>query len=105
MCRYFSEMLCMTNSCLFVEHTFGEQFLEGIPGQGATDLQPFRNDGGCDELVVRDLLVQLLICGLVEEDQVVQLIPDLSLGPLLLRADKKTMLKYQDVALNTRLNE
>ena len=87
--KLFSGMLCMTNTCLLVEHTFGEQFLEGVPGQGATDLQPFRNNSRCDELVVRDLLVQLLICGLVEEDQVVQLIPDLPLGPLLLRCRQK----------------
>lgn len=70
-----------------MERTFGEQFLKGIPGQGATDLQSLRHHSGSDELVVGDLLVQLFICGLVEEDQVVQLIPDLSLGPLLLRRE------------------
>lgn len=65
--------------------TFAEQFLEGVPGQRATDLQPLRHDGGCDELVVGDFFVQLVVGCLVEEDQVVELIPHLSLGPLLLR--------------------
>lgn len=73
----------------FVYRTFGEQLLEGVPGQRATDLQSLRHYGGRDELVVGDLLVQLVVCGLVEEDQVVQLIPDLSLGPLLLMGRKK----------------
>lgn len=65
--------------------TFGEQLLEGIPGQRATDLQPLRHNGRGDEFVVGNFLVQLVVGGLVEEDQVVELVPHFSLGPLLLR--------------------
>ena len=65
--------------------TFGEQLLEGIPGQRATDLQPLRHNSGCDELVVGNFFVQLVVGSLVEEHQVVELIPHFSLGPLLLR--------------------
>lgn len=68
--------------------TFGEQFLEGVPGQGATDLQPLRHNSRGDELVIGNFFVQLVVGGLVEEDQVVELIPHFSLGPLLLRINK-----------------
>lgn len=68
--------------------TFGEQFLEGVPGQGAADLQPLRHNSRGDELVVGNFFVQLVVGGLVEEDQVVELIPHFSLGPLLLRINK-----------------
>ena len=47
-------------------------------------LQPFTDDGGGDQLVRGDFLQQLVVGGLVEEDQVVQLVAGLSLGPLLL---------------------
>ena len=64
-------------------------------------LQPLGDDGGCDELVGGDLLVQLVVGALVKQHQVVQLVPEnklesrersdfmrgrpgLSLGPLLL---------------------
>jgi hypothetical protein len=47
-------------------------------------LQPFTDDGGCDELVCWNFLQQLVVRGLVEEDQVIQLVAGLSLGPLLL---------------------
>merc|ERR1719175_554899 len=60
------------------------EFDESFPGEGAPDFQPLGDDGRSDELVGGDLLQQLVICGLVEEDQVVQLIPGLTLGPLLL---------------------
>lgn len=65
--------------------TFGEQFLQSVPGQGAADLQPLGHDGGRDEFVVGNLFVQLVVGGLVEEHQVVELVPHFSLGPLLLR--------------------
>lgn len=65
--------------------TFGEQLLEGVPGQRATDLQPLWHNSGCDELVVGNFFVQLVVGSLVEEHQVVELIPHFSLGPLLLR--------------------
>ena len=38
----------------------------------------------CDEVVGGDLLVQLVVGALVTPHQVVQLVPGLSLGPLLL---------------------
>merc|ERR1711974_194214 len=60
------------------------EFDESFPGERAPDLKSLGDDGRSDELVGGDLLQQLVICGLVEEDQVVQLIPGLSLGPLLL---------------------
>ena len=47
-------------------------------------LQPLGDDGGCDELVGGDLLVQLVVGALVTPHQVVQLVPGLSLGPFLL---------------------
>lgn len=64
--------------------TFVKQLLQGSPGQRAPDLQPLRDHSGCDELVVGNFFVQLVIGGLVKEDQVVQLVPHLSFGPLLL---------------------
>ena len=47
-------------------------------------LQPFTDDGGGDQLVRGDFLQKLVVGGLVEEDQVVQLVAGLSLRPLLL---------------------
>lgn len=66
------------------DHAFGKQFLEGVPGQRATDLQPLRDDSRGDEFVVGNFFVQLVVGSLIEEDQVVELVPHLSLGPLLL---------------------
>lgn len=71
--------------------TFAEQLLQGSPGKRAPDLQPLRDHSGCDELVVGNFFVQLLITDLVKEDQVVQLVPHLSFGPLLLKT------KYRDI--------
>merc|ERR1740131_540101 len=69
-------------------HLFDQSLLhqlnESPPDEGASHLKPLRHDGGCDELVSGDLLVQLVIGALVEQHQVVQLVPGLSLGPLLL---------------------
>ena len=59
------------------------QFSQSPPGEGSTNLQP-GDDGGCDEVVGGDLLVQLVVGALVTPHQVVQLVPGLSLGPLLL---------------------
>lgn len=69
--------------------TFAQQFEKGRPGQGASDLQPLRHHSGGDELVVRDFFVQLVISRLVEEDQVVELVPHLSFGPLLLQTKER----------------
>ena len=53
-------------------------------GQRSTNLQPFRHNRWGDQLVGRDLLVQFVVRGLVEQDLVVELVADLSLRPLLL---------------------
>ena len=60
------------------------EFDEGFPGQRSSDLQPLGDDGRGDQLVGWHLFQEFVISGLVEEDQVVQLVPGLSLGPLLL---------------------
>ena len=39
-------------------------------------LQPLGDDGGSDELVGGDFLVQLVIGALVKQNQVVQLVPE-----------------------------
>ena len=57
---------------------------QGLPGQGASDLHPLAHDGGGDELVGGHLFQEFVVGGLVEENQVVQLVPGFSLGPLLL---------------------
>lgn len=74
--------------------TFAEEFEERRPGQGASDLQPLGHHGRRDELVVRNFFVQLVVRRLVEEDQVVQLVPHLPFGPLLLQT-KTTRVKHQ----------
>lgn len=76
-----------------MKFTFSEQFLEGIPGQRATDLQPLRHNSWCDEFVVGNFFVQLVVGRLVEEDQVVELVPHFSLGPLLLKEKRGVSIK------------
>lgn len=66
-----------------------EQFLQSTASKGASDLQPFRHNRRSDQPVAGDFFVQLIICGFVKEDQVVQFVPDFSLGPLL-QVSKKT---------------
>lgn len=65
--------------------TFAKELLEGEPGQGAADLQPLGHNCGGDEFVVGNFFVQFVVGRLVEEYQVVELIPHFSFGPLLLR--------------------
>lgn len=60
------------------------QITQSPLGQGATDLQTLRDNGGCDQFAGGHFLQQLLVGGLVEQHLVVQLVADLSLGPLLL---------------------
>ena len=81
--------------------TFDEKFLEGIPGQRASDLESLRHYCWRDELVVGHFFVQLLVGGLVEEHQVVELISNFSLGPLLLRGRGKGRLRMQSVENDT----
>merc|ERR1712020_668703 len=64
--------------------SLGMELLERLPGQRAANLHPLGHDRGRDQLVRRDLLHQLVVSGLVEEDEVVELVPRLALRPLLL---------------------
>lgn len=61
-----------------------EQLLEGLAGEGAAHLEPLRDHRRGDEFVAGNLLEQLVVRSLVEQHQVVQLVADFSLGPLLL---------------------
>lgn len=84
--------------------TFAEQLEEGSPGQRAPDLQPLRNHSWGDELVVGNFFVQFVICSLVEEDQVVQLVPHLSFGPLLLKTKyRKDMIHARNYTIKSQL--
>merc|ERR1711993_94214 len=67
-----------------LDQTFRYQFIKGLPGKRSTNLQPLTDDRGCDQLVSWDFFKELVIGRLIEENQVVQLVPGLSLGPLLL---------------------
>merc|ERR1719186_991564 len=60
------------------------QLYERPPGQRPPHLQPFTDYGRSDELVGGHFFVQLVVSGLVEKHQIVELVPCLSLGPLLL---------------------
>ena len=61
-----------------------QQLGQCLPGQGAAHLKALAHDGGRDQLVRGNLLQELVVGGLVEENQVVKLVPGLALGPLLL---------------------
>ena len=45
----------------------------------STNLEPLRDDRGCDELVGGHLLVQLVVSVLVEQHQVVELVPGVAI--------------------------
>lgn len=60
------------------------QLDERTASQRSADLQTLGHNRRGDQLVLRHLLVQLLVRGLIEQHLVVQLVADLSLGPLLL---------------------
>ena len=66
------------------DQTLLAELVQRLPGQRAAHLEPLAHDGRRDQLVGGHLLQQLVVGGLVEEDQVVELVPGLSLGPLLL---------------------
>merc|ERR1719378_736290 len=66
------------------DQTLRLQLLEGEASQTAANLQPLGNDGRSDQLVGRNFLHEFLEGGFVEEDEIVELVPDFSLGPLLL---------------------
>lgn len=81
-----------------MKFTFGKQFLEGVPRQGAADLQPLGHNSRGDELVVGNFFVQLVVGCLVEEDQVVELVPHFSLGPLLLKITETCCFNDQETS-------
>jgi len=60
------------------------KFIQSFASQGASDLKTLRDNGGGDQLVRRNFLVQFVVSGLIEQNQVVQLVTDLSFRPLLL---------------------
>lgn len=60
------------------------QFTQSLLGQRSANLQTLRDNGGGDQLAGGHFLQQFLVGGLVEQHLVVQLVADLSLGPLLL---------------------
>merc|ERR1719370_2886955 len=72
---------------MFVHQTyqsFSFQFLKGEAGERASNLQPLGNNGRRDQLVRRHFFVQFVVSGLIKEDEIVELVTDFSLGPLLL---------------------
>lgn len=71
-----------TPTCTY-QLTFAVKFYESSSSKTASDFQSFRNHGGSDQFICGDLFVQLIICTLIEQHQVVQFIPDFSLGPFL----------------------
>jgi len=64
--------------------TLGSQLADSEAGKGAADAETIDQDGGRNQLVGGDLLHELVVGGLVEDDGVVGLILNLSLGPFLL---------------------
>merc|ERR1719348_80357 len=67
-----------------LDQTLLSQLKESTPGERTTDLETLGDDGGCDKFIGGNLLVELVISGLIEKDKIVQLVPGLALGPLLL---------------------
>ena len=68
--------------------TFGLEFLQRRTCQRAADLESFGHDGWRDQLIARHLLVQLIICRFVEQNQVIELVAHFTLRPLLLVANQ-----------------
>lgn len=64
--------------------TFFTQLSQSPLRQRPANLQALGNDGGGDKLILRYLLVQFGVGGLIEQHGIVQLIANLTLRPLLL---------------------
>ncbi len=62
-----------------------DKLADSSAGKGAVDAETVNKDRGRDQLVGGDLLHELVIGGLVEDDSVVGLVLDLSLGPFLFK--------------------
>lgn len=73
------------------DDTLVSELADGSAGKGAVDAETVNENRGGDELVGGNLLHQLVVGGLVEDDGVVGLILNLSLGPLLLIFRDKQM--------------
>merc|ERR1712212_372761 len=90
---YFLVLIILGYSCVdhlgavgndLPDETLLSQFNQSFPGQRSSHLQSLRNNAGSDELVSGNLFVQFVVGILIEKNQVVQLVPGLSFGPLLL---------------------
>lgn len=79
---------CVDDLAVVLDNLFDEslleQFLKCLAGKRASHLESLRDNRGCDQLVAGHLFEKLVVRGLVEEHQVVQLVTHFSLGPLLL---------------------
>ena len=64
-------------------HSLGQHLLQRPPSERRPYLQSLRDHCRCDELVVGDLLVELVVGALVEQTEIVEFVPHFSLGPLL----------------------
>lgn len=67
-----------------LDESLSVQVTQRTLGQGPSDLQTLGHNGGGNQLAGRHFLQQFLVRRLVEQHLVVQLIANLSLGPLLL---------------------
>lgn len=72
--------------------TFSIKFLKSFSGQRSSDLQSFRHHWRCDQFIVGNFFVQFIICGFVKQYQVIQLVTDFSLRPLLQQKQEWTIL-------------
>lgn len=63
--------------------TLSSQLADSETGKGTVDAETVDQDGGRNQLVGGDLLHELVVGGLVENDGVVGLVLDLTLGPFL----------------------
>jgi hypothetical protein len=84
----------------------------GLSGEGAIDLDTLSDDGGSDQLSLRDLLNELVPGSLIEHNSIVYGFLDLTLGPLLLAAlttshscTKLRLLRLLDLGGHENLNE
>ena len=76
--------------------TFGNKLLESSASQRSADLQSLGDDRRSDQLVAGHFLHELVVGGLVEQDQVVQFITCLSLRPFLHKE-----ITFQNIFINT----
>ena len=80
--------------------TLGSQLADSEAGQGTADTETVDQDRGRNQLVGGDLLNELVVGGLVEDDGVVGLILNLTLGPFLYWMTTKKSLWVRGIDLN-----